>query len=476
LRPVAAFRRLLVARAEALTAAVLADVHRPPGEVTATDLLPTAAACKFLQQHADRILKPRRVGGTPLWLFGCRNVVHRRPWGVVGLIGTWNYPVFITAVPLLHALTAGNAVLWKPSEHTPATADRLHELLTDAGYPADLIVRVPGDRDNGPKVAEADLDFVHFTGSDAVGRRLAARLGERLIPSGLELSGVDAVVVRADADVGLAARSAWYGATLNAGQTCMAARRVYVHSTVADAFLKALRPLVESWPAVRLQTPGQVAHAGGLTAEAMAAGCDLLASRPREGTECPAEPPSPHGDGSPEGDGSPVAPAVVVGDFDRLRLAREATFAPLLGVCPVADDAEAVGRHNAGPFGLSAAVFSRDTAAAADLAARLHTGSVVVNDVIVPTAHPGTPFGGRRASGWGVTQGAEGLLAMTVPQVVTVRRGSFRPHVDAHLLHDPAAADVAAGLLQLGHGTLGQRLGGLRRLARGLRHTRRPAP
>jgi aldehyde dehydrogenase (NAD+) len=141
---------------------------------------------------------------------------------------------------------------------------------------------------------------------------------------------------------------------------------------------------------------------------------------------------------------------------------------------PVADDTDAVARHNAGPFGLGAAVFTRDPAAAQRIASRLRAGSVAVNDVIVPTAHPGTPFGGRGASGWGVSQGAEGLLGMTAVQVVTDRRGSFRPHVDAHLTRDPAAADVARGILRLTHGRgLGERLRGLGQLVGGLRRSGR---
>jgi Aldehyde dehydrogenase family len=109
-----------------------------------------------------------------------------------------------------------------------------------------------------------------------------------------------------------------------------------------------------------------------------------------------------------------------------------------------------------------------------EIARRLKAGAVVVNDVIVPTAHPGTPFGGRGVSGWGVTQGREGLLQMTVPQVVTVRKGSFRPHVDALLNRDPAAGDVARGLLRLGHGrTLGERWRGLKQLVRGMWRTKR---
>ncbi|HVK10664.1 MAG TPA: aldehyde dehydrogenase family protein, partial [Gemmataceae bacterium] len=176
---------------------------------------------------------------------------------------------------------------------------------------------------------------------------------------------------------------------------------------------------------------------------------------------------SPAGRGEEE-----VYPAALLSPTADLALCREAAFAPLAAVVPFDDAADAVALHNACPFGLGAAVFTRDADAGRALAAELRAGSVVVNDVIAPTAHPATPFGGRGASGWGVTQGAEGLLGMTAPQVVTVRTGSFRPHVDAALAHDPAAGDVTRGLLRLTHGrTLGERWRGFRQLVRGVRRT-----
>ncbi len=421
-------RHLLVERRSALTAAVAADVRRGPAEVTATDLLPTASACKFLLTDAVKLLRPHRVTGTPLWLWGCRDTLHRRPRGVVGLIGTWNYPVFLTTVPLLQALVAGNGVLWKPSEQTPATADVLADLLARAGVPDGLVVRLPGTREAGPQLAEADIDFVHFTGSDATGRKLAARLGERLIPSTLELSGVDAVIVRADADVPLAARSAWYGATLNAGQTCMATRRALVASGVYGEFVAALRPLVAAARPVVLQTADQTDRAERALGEAVEAGCEVIRSTAA---------------------GSGFRPAVVLGPDRSAAVAADPLFAPVLAVADAGPDG-GIG-HN-GRFGLTAAIFTRDWAGARALAAGLYAGCVVVNDVIVPTAHPGTPFGGRGASGWGVTQGADGLLGMTVPQVVSERRGTFRPHVDAALTPTPAAGAMVEGLLRMTHG------------------------
>ncbi|MGL6097067.1 MAG: aldehyde dehydrogenase family protein [Fimbriiglobus sp.] len=439
-------RHRLVEHADALTAAVEADVMRSPGEVVGTDLLPSAAALKFLHSRGERILRPRRVGHRPLWLMGCRDTVYRRPHGVVGVIGTWNYPVFLNVVPIAHALAAGNGVLWKPSELAAKSGEVLHRLFLDAGVPADLFRRLPATREAGPQLADAAIDFLQFTGSDRVGRALAARLGERLIPSVLELSGVDAVFVLADADVRLAARSAWYGATLNSGQTCMACRRVFVHSDVYERFVTELRPLVEATSPPKLVTPGQAAHAAELRTDATAAGCEVVGN----------------------------GPTAVLGATPELRLFREASFAPLLGVARFATEADVL-RTDAGcPFGLAAAVFTADPAAADRIARQLRVGAVVVNDVIVPTAHPATPFGGRGQSGWGSTQGEDGLLAMTVPQVVTHRSGTFRPHVDAALSGDPAIADVFRGSLRFDHGRgIGERVRGLRQLVGGVLRTKR---
>lgn len=428
LRVVREARFLLVERRHEVTAAVEADLGRAPGEVTATDLLPTAAAAKWLCDHAESLLRPRRVGQRPFWLLGCRDTLHRRPRGVVGLIGTWNYPVFLNAVPLLHAFAAGNGVVWKPSELTPLTAAVVTRWLADAGVPPGLLVTLPATRDGGARLAESAVDFVHFTGSDAVGRKLAARLGERLIPSALELSGCDALVVLADADLRLAARSAWYAATLNAGQTCLAARRLFVHESVREAFLGELRPLVSRAPAAKLATPGQLDHANGVLAEAESRGCELL-----------------------RGEGH-FAPTLIVGAMPELRACREALFAPVASLLSFADEADLLRQESACPFALGASVFTRDAAAGHRLAGKLRAGAVTVNDVVVPTAHPATPFGGRGASGWGVTQGAAGLLELTAPQVVTARSGNFRPHLDGHLEPTASAERAVGAILTASHG------------------------
>lgn len=465
LRPVRELRYLVVDRADDLAAAEQADVGRSLLDVVATELLPVASALKFLQSEAARVLAPRKVPRRlrPTWLIGCRDVVHRRPWGVVGVIGTWNYPVYLNVGPIAAALTAGNGVLWKPSENAPRTAEVIHRLFLEAGFPPDLFVRLPATREAGPQVAEADVDHVVFTGSDAVGRRLAGRLGERLIPSTLELSGCDPMFVLADADVRLAADAAWFGLTMNRGQTCIAVRRVFVQRDRYVEFAERLRALAAGAKPGELVTPGQAAQAERLVNDATERGASLVGGDPERIA------------GRNAARSDAVVPTVLLDCTPEMAVCREASFAPLCAVTPFDTVDDAVTLAAACPFGLSASVFTADVRAADELAARIPAGSVVFNDLIAATAHPATPFGGRGASGWGVTQGPEGLLAMTVPQVVSVRRWGLRPHIDEAVNPDPeATTDILRGLLRASHARgLRAWLAGVWQMVRGIRRKKK---
>lgn len=447
LAPVRRFRALLVERSDELTAAVEADVQRPPNEVLGSDVLPLAAAAKFLQRKAARILKARRVRGTPLWLFGEKDWVHRRPHGVVAVIGTWNYPLLLNGVQILQALVAGNGVAWKPSEHGDRSAAVLHGMLLEAGVPAELFRRLPSTREAGSKLLESDVDYVTFTGSAAVGRQIGKRLGERLIPSALELSGCDAMFVAGDADPEFAAKAAWFGVTLNRGQTCLAVRRIFVERPLLETFVEALHRHVEQATPVSVVTEAQVLQAEKLFTDAIARG-----ARPLDDSR-----PIRHGERQ-------VLPQVLLHDSTDMEICRVDCFAPIAAVIPVASLEQAVEMDAGCPYALGASLFTGDMKRAERLAPQLRTGSLSVNDVIAPTAHPETPFGGRGASGWGVTQGAEGLLAMTVPQVVSYRGGRYRPH------YDGAPGGLLRGLLAVAHApTLRGRLGGVWQIVRGAR-------
>ncbi len=459
LRPVRMLRHLLVTECDALCAAVARDLGKPDEETLASEVLPLADACRFLERQAGRLLRPRRVPWTlrPRWLWGQSDTVYRRPRGVVGIIGTWNYPLLLNGVQIAQALTAGNAVLWKPSEVAPSSAAALHALLRRAGFPEGLVQVLEATREAGRELTASGVDHVVFTGSAATGRQIARELGERLVSSTLELSGCDAQFVLDDADVGLAARAAWFGATVNRGQTCIAVRRSFVQRSVYPVFCEALRELASTATPLRLALESQARQAERLVREAVEGGGRLLGpmSKPSEEPDL-------------------FTPAAVADARPDMAICREASFAPLLAVLPFDTPEQALAMDAECSYALGASVFTGDPGRAQQLAERLRSGMVAVNDVVVPTAHPATPFGGRGASGWGVTQGAEGLLEMTVPQVVSVRRGRFRPHYD--LAAGKGAADQAElvrGLLESAHApTLAGRLSGWRRLLRGVWRSR----
>lgn len=454
LLPVKKFRHLLAEEDVDLCEAVARDLNKPADEVLAGEILPVAEACRFLTREARQILRPRRTSlrHRPLWLWGQSDTVHRRPRGVVGIIGTWNYPIFLNCVQLLPALTAGNAVIWKPSEVAPATAQVITDLLRRAGYPQDLIQVLPATREAGAELANADIDHIVFTGSSITGRKLAEHLGRRLISSTMELSGCDAMFVLQDANVDLAARAAWFGSTVNRGQTCIAARRALVHRSVYQPFIDALKSLSATAAPMPLALGSQVQQAERLLQDAQAQGATVLETGGHSGKN---------------GDAGSCMPSIVVDAKPDMALCLEASFAPLLSVLPFDTVDEALEMDNQCAYALGASIFTGNPELGKRLAGQMRAGLVTVNDVLVPIAHPATPFGGRGESGWGVTQGAEGLLEMTVPQVVSVRGGTFRQHYGAATGTPPMPAEGFRGMLQWSHGaTFGQRWRGFIRLLR----------
>jgi acyl-CoA reductase-like NAD-dependent aldehyde dehydrogenase len=455
LQPVRTARGLLVQECDRLCAAVARDLGKPADEIVGGELLPLAEACRFLQRQAGRLLRSKRIslGQRPLWLWGQTDRVERRPRGLVGIIGTWNFPLLLNGVQILQALTAGNGVLWKPSEVAPASAEALFGLLARAGFPTGLLKVLPATREAGQELVDAAVDHVIFTGSSATGRRVAEHLGRRLVSSTLELSGCDALFVLEDADIDLAARAAWFAFSVNRGQTCIAARRALVQRRLYPAFVEALKPFVTAAPPLGLALAAQARQAERLIHDAVNEGAHVLKAQP--GT-------------ANDGDAGLCRPAVVVDARPEMAICREASFAPLLAVLPFDTVEEALHMDAQCPYGLAASIFTSNPQRGTQLARQLRVGMVTINDVVVPTAHPATPFGGCGESGWGVTQGAEGLLEMTVPQTISVRRGTFRPHYPTVEGKTVLTPEAVRGLLEWGHGaTLRQRLAGLWRVVRG---------
>ncbi|MDX1892431.1 aldehyde dehydrogenase family protein [Mycolicibacterium sp. 050158] len=340
--------------------------------------------------------------------------VHYRPRPVVGIVAPWNYPVANLLMDGIAALAAGCAVLLKPSERTPLTAELLLRGWIDSGAP-DVMAIVQGAREAVEAVVDAS-DYIQFTGSSATGAKVMERAARRLVPVSLELGGKDPMIVLEDADVDLAAHAAVWGAMFNAGQTCVSVERVYVLEPVYDAFVAAVVRDVEKLKVGAgeghdfgaLIDDSQVDVTDRHVADALAKGAKALTGGKR-----------------PTGPGSFYPPTVLV-DVDHSMLCMtEETFGPTLPIMKVATVAEAVRLANDSQYGLSAAVFSRDVERANDVALQLDCGAVNINDVISNLMCTTAPMGGWKTSGIGVRfGGAEGIRKFCRQEAIVAPRTS----------------------------------------------------
>ncbi|WP_396910755.1 aldehyde dehydrogenase family protein [Mycolicibacterium sp.] len=320
--------------------------------------------------------------------------VHYRPRPVVGIIAPWNYPVANAMMDAIGALAAGCAVLLKPSERTPLTAEVLLRGWIDSGAP-DVLALAQGAREVSEAVID-NSDYIQFTGSSATGAKVMERAARRLTPVSLELGGKDPMIVLEDADVELAANAAVWGAMFNAGQTCVSVERVYVLEPVYDQFVAATVKAVENLKVGAGEgyhfgaqiDDSQVAITERHVNDAIAAGAKALTGGKR-----------------PEGPGSFYPPTVLVDVDHSMACMTEETFGPTLPIMKVATVSEAIRLANDSQYGLSASVFSKDIERAKAVALQLDCGAVNINDVISNLMCTTAPMGGWKTSGIGARFG-----------------------------------------------------------------------
>lgn len=381
--------------ADGLAGIVSEEIGKPLQEAYAADVLALIGGLDWLAANLPRLLAPRNIPGEK------RAQLLPMPYGVVGVIGTWNYPLLLDGEAIAWALAAGNAVVWKPSELGAVSATILHAHFERAGLP---VVLVTGDGGTGRALCgtqDDSVDKLAFTGSVQTGRAILAQLAARGIPSVMELSGNDALIVCADADLEGAAKAAVWARVCNAGQSCVSPQRMYVEAWAYPAFVAACEKIIKGLKAGAdygpLRTEAFRKRAHGLVVDAVQRGARLLT-----GGDCL--------DADEFTNGFYYAPTLLADCNDDMPIMREDFFGPVLCVCAVRDVEEAVALANSNPMGLGASVWTRDVNRGRQIASRLKAGVVTINSETLMTGlRPGLPFGGMGASGWGRQRGAAGL-------------------------------------------------------------------
>lgn len=406
-------QRLLDVHGAALAAAVEADFGVRSASLTeVADLLVLRNLLGQLLRRLEAWSRPVRVH-TPMQLKPARAWVQRQPLGVVGVISPWNYPLQLSLGPAATALAAGNRVMLKPSELTPRTSALLEELIAGAFSPDEFAV-VQGDAGVASQFASLPFDHLFFTGSTAVGRKVAQAAAANLTPTTLELGGKSPCIVDASADLDQAALRIAHGKLLNAGQTCIAPDYVLLPRGREEAFAAAwqravarLYPRFEGNPDyASILGQGHLERLRALLQEARDNGARVVQAP--DATNASA--------GSRQ-----LAPALVIGPADGLRLLQEEIFGPILPVLPCDDSDEAIRYINARPRPLALYWFGTDTAARDRVLARTVSGGVSVNDTLMHIAHDNLPFGGVGESGWGAYHGEAGFLRFTQQKAVLVQ-------------------------------------------------------
>ncbi|WP_409491837.1 succinic semialdehyde dehydrogenase [Amycolatopsis sp. cmx-11-12] len=376
----------------------------------------TALVAAYYGKHSAKFLSPRRAAGLIPVLTKVGEIRH--PKGVVGIISPWNYPLALTAMDVLPALAAGNAVVQKPDNQTALSALWLQEIAEEAGLPAGVWQIVLG---RGSRIGDAlveESDYLCFTGSTPTGKGLAAKVAERLTSYSLELGGKNPMIVLPDADIAKTATGAVTACFSSAGQLCVSVERIYVHESIREEFTRAF---VAKTAAVRLGGAlDYQAQMGSLTSE------DQLATVSAHVEDARSKGAKVLTGGKARPDLGPLfyEPTVLTDVTEDVKLFAEETFGPVVSIYGYTDVTEAIERANDTRFGLNASVWSRNGRAGWEVAARLKAGTVNVNEGFAATfGTVGLPMGGMKDSGVGRRNGAEGLLKYTEAQAIALQRG-----------------------------------------------------
>jgi len=408
------FHDLLLRRQEEALDLIQMESGKARGHAS-EEILDTAIVARYYARRAGRFLRPRRRKGALPLLTYTRE--FRVPFGVVGFITPWNFPLTLGITDAIAALLAGNAAIVKPDPQASFTVLWAAKLLREAGLPEGVLSIVTGDGAVTGQALVDRADYITFTGSNRVGRTIAARAGERLTGCALELGGKNPLLVLRDADLSKAVEGIARACFVGAGQVCVSTERIYVEQPVFGQFLDAFAARTRrlalgaafdySMEVGSLTTAAQIARVEEHVRDAVEKGARVVTGGRRRTDLGPLF----------------FEPTVLTGVREGMRVFTEETFGPVVSVYPVADETEAIERANATDFGLSASIWTGNARKGARIARAIRAGSVNVNEgYSAAWGSIDSPIGGMKESGLRPRHGAEGMLKFTESQTIAVQR------------------------------------------------------
>ncbi len=432
-----AWAKVLVERIEECGALISQETGKPVSDAKLEATL-AIGHLAWAARNAEEVLRTqhRKPG---LLMANMSASVQRSPFGVIGVIGPWNYPIFTPMGSISYALAAGNTVVFKPSEYTPGVGVWLAATFAEVAPFENIFRVVTGTGDTGRSLCESGVNKLAFTGSTHTAKKVAQLCAESMTPVVLECGGKDPVIIAEDADLETAAEFSLWSAMSNAGQTCIGAERIYVHAKVAEKFTGLL---VEGAKRIKAGSPAQADY-GPAT---MPKQIPIIESHIRDALARGATAAL----GGIESVHAPyVDPVILINVPEDSIAMRQETFGPTIAVNQVASVEEAIALSNASNYGLGASVWSRKRGE--EIAAKLQCGMVAINSTISFAAIASVPFGGVKNSGYGRIHGPEGLLEFTYAR--TVVRSRFKLPVSFTTFKRTKFADkLIVGLIKSLHG------------------------
>ncbi len=407
------FRTLLETHKEDLAQTLTLEVGKPIGQ-SRNEINGTIGRVDFFLEHFEKTVETEVVFDEQKGMQnGMKETIEHEPLGVVANISAWNYPYFVGSNAFIPALLTGNTVLYKPSEYSSLSGLKIAELLHQSGIPKDAFIAIIGKGEIGSAILDQPINGVFFTGSYPTGKRIAEKVAGKLIKVQLELGGKDPAYICDDANPKNAADSTSDGAFYNNGQSCCSVERIYVHEKVYNEFVEHFMTAVKSF---KMGAPTEDStYLGPLTREAQIAVIeDQIKDAVAKGAKVVC------GGNRVKGAGNYFEPTVLVNVNSSMKLMRDESFGPVIGIQSVKDDAEALKLMNDCDYGLTAGVYTPNEARARAILSEVNSGSVYWN--CCDRVSPRLPWSGRGFSGIGHTLSTYGIQTFTQPKAWHLRK------------------------------------------------------